>query len=148
MTRPAAWRVPLSKPSLVRKFELLGPFDVAVGDLHEGLDHSDDGSEEPDHGGNSANVGEVADPLGQDSGLTVSLGFGYFANFGLAGVGVLSEKIEGFLGDASDEFVAAVAESDEAKIIAFANHGLGGIHELICDHSAATQGQEVEKNKD
>lgn len=135
-------------PNSLRELELFGSFDVAVGDFHEGFNHPDDGSEEADHGGNSANVGKVADALGEDAGLAVALGFGYVTDLGLAGVGVFGEEIEGLLGDSCDGLAAAVAIGDEAKVVALADHGLGGVHELIRHHGAASQGEEVKKDED
>lgn len=134
-------------PDSLGQFELFGPLYVAVGNLHEGFDHSDDSSKKADHGGDSTNVGEVADSLTENATLSGSFGLGDFPNFGATRGGVLCEEIESLLSDASDRFVATMAICNEAEIIAFSNHGLGVIHKLIGDHRAAAQGQEIEEDQ-
>ena len=56
-------------------------------------------------------------------------------------------KTESLLGHSGNRLIATMAISDEAEIVALADHGLCGIHELIGDDRAAAQGQEIEENQ-
>lgn len=134
-------------PDSFGELELLGALDLAIGDFHERFDHSDDGSEEADHGGDASDVGEVADALAEDAGLAGAFGLGDFADFLLVRGGVFGEEVEGLLGDAGDGFAATVGIGDEAEVVALANHGLGIVHELIGNHGASSQGEEVEEDE-
>lgn len=61
---------------------------------------------------------------------------------------VFHEEIEGFLGDSGHRFILAVAEGDEAEVVAFADHGFRGVHEAVADDGVSADGEEVDEDED
>lgn len=129
------------------ELHLADAFEVALGDLEEGFDHAYDGAEEANHGGDGSDVSEPGDALSEDARLAGAFCFSNLADFVDIGVRVFGGEVEGFLGEAGDEFAAAVAVAEEGIEVAFAQHGFSGVHEAVGDNGAAADGEGVEDDE-
>ena len=117
-------------------------------DALESGDHSDNSSEQADHGGDTTDIIEVGDAVVELGGLTRPLRFGYLANLIKAGSRVLGGKVERLVDNPGDTLVLAVTDGDQAELVLFANEGVSGVHELIADNGALPDREEVENDQD
>lgn len=134
-------------PDSFCELELFEAFVFSLSEFDEGFDHADDGAEESDHGGDSGDVGKVADALVHDPGLAGALCFGDFTDVGLGCGRVFRHEVDHFLGDSGDGFRAEGGISNDAHVVALADHRLRVVHEFICDDGSSAEGEEVEKDK-